>query len=92
MYEEQDDDIRPLDSHAHGQDGQGSWFFSLMAASALVFSIPVVKETTESFRATVKAYVSQQFSTAGGQQKAKLDCVMVALSHSPPIGCTHDKK
>lgn len=76
----------------HGQEGQGNWVFSLLAASALVFSVPQVKEVVDPIRADIRAYVLAQFSTASQQSKKQPDCVMVALSHSPPVGCENKPK
>jgi len=78
--------------NANGQEGQGNLVFTFLIASALISQIPEVKEALEPVRAKVKSYVMSQFDSAGRQSKGTTDCLMLALSHSPPVGCTHEKK
>ena len=83
---------REIHRNVHGQDGQGNLVFAFMIASALITQIPAVKEVLDPVRKDVKSYVMSQFDRAGQQSKGKTDCLMYALSRSPPVGCTHDKK
>lgn len=84
--EPEDDGHRPLERNVHGQDGQGSWVISLCAAAAIACGIakdpyvfPAPDEIISLF-------------TSAAQPKKKPSCEMMALSRSPPVGCSYDKK
>ncbi len=85
--EPEDDDNRPLERNVHGQRGQGTWFITLCAAFAVAYgayknpnSLPLPDS------------VIDYFKTASAKPKSQQECMMMALSRSPPVGCSFEKK
>ena len=85
--EPEDDDHRPLEKNVHGQDGQGTWFITLCAAFAVAHAV-----AKDPYLLPLPDPVIAYFAEAAAKPKSQQECMMMALSRSPPVRCSPERK